>query len=103
MGTSYDSGAFEQNMDLTAQMADWAGHEARRAAAKACGKLSGSAVCQYIETTAGNPTESAEVEVTGDTVVVRVGTQPMGQGHDTSFMQLVSEKDRKSTRLNSSH
>ena len=92
MGTTYDSGAFEQNMDLTAKMADWAGHEKRRVAAKARGKLSGIAVCQYIETTAGNPTESAEVEVTPDQVIVRVGTQPMGQGHDTSFMQLVSEK-----------
>ncbi|MEK9661506.1 MAG: xanthine dehydrogenase family protein molybdopterin-binding subunit, partial [Alphaproteobacteria bacterium] len=92
MGTTYDSGAFEQNMDLTAALADWAGHEARRSEAKSRGKLSGIAVCQYIETTAGNPTESAEVEVTPDQVVVRVGTQPMGQGHDTSFMQLVSEK-----------
>jgi carbon-monoxide dehydrogenase large subunit len=92
MGTTYDSGAFEQNMDLTAKMADWAGHAARRAAARKRGRLSGIAVCQYIETTAGNPTESAEVEVTDDRVIVRVGTQPMGQGHDTSFMQLVSEK-----------
>ena len=93
MGTTYDSGEFEKNMTLTAQMADWAGHEARRTKAKKRGKLSGIAVCQYIETTAGNPTESAEVEVTGDDqVIVRVGTQPMGQGHDTSFMQLVSEK-----------
>ena len=92
VGTTYDSGAFEQNMDLVARMADWNGHEKRRVAAHKNGKLSGIAVSQYLETTAGNPTETAEVEVTDNQVIVRVGTQPMGQGHDTSFMQLVSEK-----------
>ncbi|NKB50280.1 MAG: molybdopterin-dependent oxidoreductase [Alphaproteobacteria bacterium] len=92
MGTTYDSGEFEANMDATMKLADWAGHEGRRAAAAKNGRLSGIALCQYIETTAGNPTESAEVEVGEDKVIVRVGTQPMGQGHDTSFMQLISEK-----------
>ncbi|MGB0572359.1 MAG: xanthine dehydrogenase family protein molybdopterin-binding subunit [Alphaproteobacteria bacterium] len=92
VGTTYDSGAFEENMDLVAKLADWDGHEKRRADARKLGKLSGIAVSQYLETTAGNPTETAEVEVTDDQVIVRVGTQPMGQGHDTSFMQLISEK-----------
>jgi carbon-monoxide dehydrogenase large subunit len=92
VGTTYDSGAFEENMDMVADMADWSGHAARRTEAAKRGKLSGIAISQYLETTAGNPTESAEVEVTDDQVIVRVGTQPMGQGHDTSFMQLVSEK-----------
>ena len=92
MGTTYDSGDFETNMDRVAEMADWTNHEKRRAEARKRGRLSGIAVSQYLETTAGNPTETAEVEVTDDKVIVRVGTQPMGQGHDTSFMQLVSEK-----------
>jgi len=92
VGTTYDSGAFEDNMVMAARMADWDGHEKRRAEARKRGRLSGIAVSQYLETTAGNPTETAEVEVTDDRVIVRVGTQPMGQGHDTSFMQLVSDK-----------
>ncbi|MCZ6454186.1 MAG: xanthine dehydrogenase family protein molybdopterin-binding subunit [Alphaproteobacteria bacterium] len=92
MGTTYDSGEFEANMDAAMKLADWSNYDSRRVAALKNGRLSGIAVCQYIETTAGNPTESAEVEVTDDKVIVRVGTQPMGQGHDTSFMQLISEK-----------
>lgn len=92
MGTTYDSGEFEANMEAAMEMADWKNHESRREAAAKKGRLSGIALSQYIETTAGNPTESAEVEVTDDQVIVRVGTQPMGQGHDTSFMQLISEK-----------
>jgi carbon-monoxide dehydrogenase large subunit len=92
VGTTYDSGAFEDNMDMVAKMADWEGHEKRRKNARKRGRLSGIAISQYLETTAGNPTESAEVEVTEDKVIVKVGTQPMGQGHDTSFMQLISEK-----------
>jgi carbon-monoxide dehydrogenase large subunit len=92
MGTTYDSGEFEANMDAAMKLADWDNHETRRKTALANGRLSGIALSQYIETTAGNPTESAEVEVGDDQVIVRVGTQPMGQGHDTSFMQLISEK-----------
>jgi len=92
VGTKYDSGAFEDNMDMVAKIADWAGHEKRREEARKRGRLSGIAISQYLETTAGNPTESAEVEVADEQVIVKVGTQPMGQGHDTSFMQLVSEK-----------
>jgi len=92
VGTAYDSGAFEDNMDMVAKMADWAGHEKRREEARKRSRLSGIAISQYLETTAGNPTESAEVEVADEKVIVKVGTQPMGQGHDTSFMQLVSEK-----------
>ncbi len=92
MGTTYDSGEFEANMDAAMKLADWNNHESRRQAAAKNGRLGGIALSQYIETTAGNPTESAEVEVTDDQVIVRVGTQPMGQGHDTSFMQLISEK-----------
>ncbi|TDI57098.1 MAG: xanthine dehydrogenase family protein molybdopterin-binding subunit, partial [Alphaproteobacteria bacterium] len=92
MGTTYDSGEFEANMDTAMKLADWDNHETRRQAAAKKGRLSGIALSQYIETTAGNPTESAEVEITDDQVIVRVGTQPMGQGHDTSFMQLISEK-----------
>ncbi len=92
MGTTYDSGDFETNMDRVARMGDWSNREKRRADARKRGRLNGIAISQYLETTAGNPTETAEVEVTDDKVIVRVGTQPMGQGHDTSFMQIVSEK-----------
>ena len=92
MGTTYDSGEFESNMDATLELADWKNYETRKTEALENGRLSGIAVCQYIETTAGNPTESAEVIIEDDKVIVRVGTQPMGQGHDTSFMQLISEK-----------
>lgn len=92
LGTTYDSGAFEENMDAAMALADWGKFPARRAEALERGHLSGIAVSQYLETTAGDPTESAEVEVLDDTVIVRVGTQPMGQGHDTSFTQLISER-----------
>ena len=92
MGTTYDSGEFEENMNATMSLGDWNNYEERRQSSLDNGRLRGIGICQYIETTAGNPTESAEVEIKDNKVVVKVGTQPMGQGHDTSFMQLVSEK-----------
>jgi carbon-monoxide dehydrogenase large subunit len=50
VGTTYDSGAFEDNMDMAAKMADWDGHAARRVEARKRGRLSGIAVSQYLET-----------------------------------------------------
>src|SRR5262249_46784035 len=46
----------------------------------------------YIESASGAPYERATVEVLPDeTVAVTIGTLSAGQGHETSFMQLVSE------------
>jgi len=90
MGITYDSGDFGTNMDMVMKLADWRGFPARREAAAKRGKLAGIGLTFYLETTAGNPTESAQVELKDDRVIVRVGTQPMGQGHDTSFKQIIA-------------
>ena len=46
----------------------------------------------FIETPVGAPVERAEIEVRPDeTVVLDIGTQSQGQGHETSFAQVVSE------------
>ena len=92
LGMTYDSGDFAKSMDMALHLGDWKGFAARRAAAKARGKLAGIGIANYIETATGQPIEWAEVEVkpqgTGS-VEVRIGTQDSGQGHDTSFSQLL--------------
>jgi carbon-monoxide dehydrogenase large subunit len=93
---TYDSGEFEHNQQAVLKLADWAGFEARRAAAKTRGKLRGIGMAHVIEIAGGPapiPTdEFAEVRFDpagGCTLVL--GTHNHGQGHETTFRQLAHE------------
>src|SRR5262245_41225134 len=91
-GMTYDSGLYEKVFNEAVSLADWHGFEARRTASRAKGLYRGIGVGCYIESASGAPHERATVEVLLDkTVSVTIGTLSAGQGHETSFMQLVSE------------
>jgi len=88
-----DSGDFIDNLDRAVQRADKAGFEARRAEAKARGKLRGLGVACFLETSRGAPNEGAEVRFESDgTVTVAVGTESNGQGHETAFAQIAADR-----------
>lgn len=91
VGMLYDSGEYEANMDLAMNIADWSGFEARRNEAATRGKLLGLGLAHYVESSIGAPKERAEITIaaTGRVRVV-IGTQPSGQGHETSFAQVVA-------------
>ena len=93
---TYDTGAFERNMDIALQAADWAGFEGRRAEAAGRGMLRGIALVNAIEI-AGGPfratnEEGAEIRFDpGGGVTLLMGTQNHGQGHETAFRQMAVE------------
>ena len=90
VGARYDSGTYEANMDLAMEIADWDGFAARRAAAEARGKLLGLGLANYVESSIGAPRERSEITITPEgRVKVVIGTGPSGQGHETSFAQVV--------------
>jgi carbon-monoxide dehydrogenase large subunit len=92
VGMTYDSGEYEANMDLAMKIADWSGFEGRRKAAAARGKLLGLGLAHYVESSIGTPKERAQISVLpGGRVRVIIGTQAAGQGHETSFAQVVAE------------
>jgi aerobic carbon-monoxide dehydrogenase large subunit len=92
VGMLYDSGRYEENMDRAMELADWKGFEARRREAKRRGKLLGLGLANYVESSIGAPNEQARITVRGGRRVdVVIGTQPSGQGHETSFAQVVSD------------
>jgi carbon-monoxide dehydrogenase large subunit len=92
VGMNYDSGTYEANMDLAMRVADWSGFEARRRTAAERGKLLGRGLSNYVESSIGSPKERAEINVTAKgRIKVVIGTQPAGQGHETSFAQVVAE------------
>jgi aerobic carbon-monoxide dehydrogenase large subunit len=92
VGQTYDNGEYEKGMDAALRLADWKGFPARRADSKRRGKLRGIGIGNYIEIAGGFPRERAEVTVKPEGRVELVcGTMSSGQGHETSFAQLVTE------------
>jgi aerobic carbon-monoxide dehydrogenase large subunit len=101
---TYDSGQYHKVLDEALKMADYAGFPARKAEAAARGKLRGIGLCSYIEACGIAPSaavgslgagvglwESAKVRFnpTGN-VLLYTGSHQHGQGHETTFAQLIS-------------
>jgi len=92
VGMLYDSGQYEHNMDWAMEIADWKGFPARRREAKRRGKLLGRGLANYVESSIGAPKEQAQIRVRPDgRVDAVIGTQSNGQGHETSFAQVVAD------------
>jgi carbon-monoxide dehydrogenase large subunit len=92
VGMLYDSGRYEENMDWAMEIADWNGFERRRRKARKRGKLLGRGLANYVESSIGAPNEQARFTVLPEgRVDVVIGTQSSGQGHETSFAQVVSD------------
>jgi carbon-monoxide dehydrogenase large subunit len=92
LGLVYDSGDYPASLQRAAELADWAGFEARRAAARQGGRYRGIGVANSIELNTGAPRERAEMTIDPSGIVELVlGTMSAGQGHQTSFVQIVSE------------
>lgn len=90
-GYTYDSGDFRRVLDRCVQMADWAGFEARREVSEAAGRRRGRGIAYFIEQ-GGVFNDRMELRFDpGGTVTIVAGTFSHGQGHETTYAQLVSE------------
>ncbi len=91
-GMLYDSGDYHEVMRKALKLGDWAGFAARRADARQRGKCRGIGIANYVDTATGIPRERAEVTVHPEgRVDVVIGIVSNGQGHETSFAQLITE------------
>ncbi len=102
----YDSGDYATTLELALRAADYAGFEGRRRAAMAQGKLRGIGIATYIEACGIAPSavvgslgaraglyESAAVRVhPSGSVSILTGSHSHGQGHETTFSQLVADR-----------
>ncbi|MFZ3235948.1 MAG: xanthine dehydrogenase family protein molybdopterin-binding subunit [Stellaceae bacterium] len=92
LGVTYDNGDYGQAMETALALADWDDFPGRRAAARARGRYRGIGIANYVEITSGAPRERTEITVLPDgRVELVMGTMASGQGHETSFAQLVTE------------
>jgi carbon-monoxide dehydrogenase large subunit len=88
-----DSGEFEKNLDMALHMAGYKEFESRRAEAKKRGKLRGIGFANIIEQTSQTFGETVMVKFdSGGTVTVIPGSISHGQGHDTMYKIILSEK-----------
>ncbi|HEX3400964.1 MAG TPA: xanthine dehydrogenase family protein molybdopterin-binding subunit [Acetobacteraceae bacterium] len=93
LGFSVDSGHFRETFDRALAQADIAGFAARRADSEARGLLRGLGFACHIKGTGGSPHENVEVRFEADgTVSLITGTQTIGQGHETTFPQILADR-----------
>jgi carbon-monoxide dehydrogenase large subunit len=91
-GETYDTGDFARMLDALLKLSDWDGFPARAAQSKQRGRLRGRGLSTYLEWTGALPTETVDIEVDAEgNVTVFSGTQAMGQGLETSYVQLITE------------
>jgi carbon-monoxide dehydrogenase large subunit len=91
---TYDSGDYEAALDLALGAVDLGGLRAEQARRRADGSVRqlGIGVSTYVEITNGvDEAEFGEVEITEDGgAILRSGSMSTGQGHETTFAQIVS-------------
>ena len=90
---TYDSGDFGRNLEDDLVLADVEGFEVRRRASAAQGRLRGLGIASTVEASNAGLIEHAEIrfDPTG-TVTVAVGTHDHGQGHQTTFRQIIADR-----------
>jgi carbon-monoxide dehydrogenase large subunit len=93
-GFEYDSGDFEAVMNKALSASQWKSFEERRKKSKASGRLRGRGIATYIEMTAPGgfaPHDQALVNWEADgSITFRTASHNHGQGHETTFAQIVS-------------
>jgi carbon-monoxide dehydrogenase large subunit len=93
MRQTYDSGDFAKNLGDVLALSEYDGVAARREAARGRGKLLGIGVATTVAATGGRDYEHAEIRFDpAGGVVLLTGSMDHGQGHATTFKQVLSAK-----------
>jgi carbon-monoxide dehydrogenase large subunit len=104
LGWHYDSGDYEATLHKAMEMIGYADYKKEQAEKRKQGKLMGIGICTFTEVVGAGPSkdfdilgiamfDSAEIRVhpTGK-VLARFGTKSQGQGHETTYAQIVAEE-----------
>jgi len=92
-GRLYDSGEFEAVMDKALGLSDWSGFTKRAALSAKRGLIRGQGIANFLECVGGSWHEGSHIRFTEEgRVLLVVATQSHGQGHETSFPQVVADR-----------
>ena len=90
-GWTYDTGDYAAALAKCQALADWDGYAARRAESEAAGKHRGRGIVYYVENTGiFNERMELRFDPSGELTIV-AGTLSHGQGHETSYAQMVAD------------
>ncbi len=93
LGQTYDCGDFPKNLEDCLALADYGRVAERREAARRRGKLLGVGVATTVAASGGRDYEHAEIRFDpSGSVMLITGSMDHGQGHGTTFKQILSEK-----------
>jgi carbon-monoxide dehydrogenase large subunit len=92
LGFVYDSGNYPRTLDRALVLAEVPRWRAEQTRARTQGRYLGIGVACYVERAAGQVWERVAVVVgPSGRVVIRPGTNPHGQGHETTFAQIAAD------------
>jgi aerobic carbon-monoxide dehydrogenase large subunit len=92
LGLTYDSGDYGAALDDALDLGDWETRRADRDRLRAAGRPAGVGLALYVERV-GPGWETASVTLARDgSVILRTGSSPHGQGHETAFAQIVADE-----------
>lgn len=93
LGMVIDCGDFAANLAAAKKAIDWDGFGERRQRAKRRGVRLGRGVSSYLEVTLGMPDDAATIRFDeDDKVTLLVGSNATGQGHETTYLQLLGDE-----------
>ena len=93
LGATYDCGDFPTSMEKALKLGDVASFAVRREEARRRGKLRGLGLVNAIEQAAGPQPEFAEIRFApSGSATVLMGSKNQGQGHETTFKQILNER-----------
>ncbi|MEE2746107.1 MAG: xanthine dehydrogenase family protein molybdopterin-binding subunit [Pseudomonadota bacterium] len=92
MGLTYDVGDYANALEMVASRLDYDNFEIRQQESVSKGRLRGISVVPFVETPVGSPIEMGRVELSeSGEATIFAGTQNHGQGHETTYAQVLSD------------
>src|SRR5215471_2145447 len=92
-GKVYDSGDFAGTLSRAQEIIEWDGFNKRATQSKRAGRLRGIGIATYVEACGNNGPETANLTLDRDGgVTLLIGSQSTGQGHATSYAQLIADR-----------
>jgi carbon-monoxide dehydrogenase large subunit len=92
-GKVYDSGDFAGTLARAQELIGWDGFNKRATQSKRAGRLRGIGIATYVEACGNNGPETANLTLDRDGgVTLLIGSQSTGQGHATSYAQLIADR-----------
>ena len=93
LGQTYDSGDFHATLDTALELSEWSEFQLRKKQASNNNRMRGIGLSCYVDPCGGNRDQYASLRFSDTgSIQIAIGTQSSGQGHETAYAQILSDK-----------